>query len=311
MPPQPQNARLASPLAAGQSLDLYQHKRPDHDGQRPAATTAFMRPDLGMQVRPGAHVHRSVAGILARVLGRGLGPGTRVRAPHLRAVATRSPGVGRWTSEARIGVEATPCPQTDEDLTRTSLQCLLHLDGVVASVEDEQRSDTLFRREAQKKRFDLLGGHLVGVLGGAHASHVYGDRPALAGEVEPSDELVGPSSHDRLTGRVAGRMVIVAALGTALRVAAIPHAHVHGVDGRGCSAANEGMADEQFPQSFGIYLSSIQRGVKAASAATVRCFEAQVNGRRNVIRSEEGIGEFEESIGPTVEAFVERVTEGA
>jgi hypothetical protein len=42
----------------------------------------------------------------------------------------------------------------------------------------------------------------------------------------------------------------------------------------------------------------------------MRCFEAQVNGRRNVIRSEEGVGELEEGIAPTAEAFVERVTEG-
>src|SRR3954469_7784252 len=59
VPPQPQNARLASPLATGQPLDLYQHKRPDHDGKRSAATTAFVHPDLGMYLRPAAH--RSVS----------------------------------------------------------------------------------------------------------------------------------------------------------------------------------------------------------------------------------------------------------
>jgi hypothetical protein len=36
-----------------------------------------------------------------------------------------------------------------------------------------------------------------------------------------------------------------------------------------------------------------------------------VHRRRNGgVRSEEGVGELEESIGPTVEAFVVRVTEG-
>jgi hypothetical protein len=49
MPPQPQNPRFSSPLAVGQPLDLYQHERPDHDGQRSAATTAFVRPHLRMQ----------------------------------------------------------------------------------------------------------------------------------------------------------------------------------------------------------------------------------------------------------------------
>jgi hypothetical protein len=43
----------------------------------------------------------------------------------------------------------------------------------------------------------------------------------------------------------------------------------------------------------------------------MQCLEAQVNGRRNSVRGEEGVGELEEGIGPTVEAFVERVTEGA
>ena len=46
-------------------------------------------------------------------------------------------------------------------------------------------------------------------------------------------------------------MVIEAALAAGLRVAAIPHAHVHGVDGRR-SAPGEWMAGEQFPQSFNV-----------------------------------------------------------
>jgi hypothetical protein len=62
---------------------------------------------------------------------------------------------------------------------------------------------------------------------------------------------------------------------------------------------------------LGVYLPSIQRGVKAAPAAAMRRFEAQVNGRRNGVRGEDGVCELEEGIGPAVEAFVERVTEGA
>jgi hypothetical protein len=41
----------------------------------------------------------------------------------------------------------------------------------------------------------------------------------------------------------------------------------------------------------------------------MRCLEAQVNGRRDGVRSEEGVGEFEESVAPAVEASVERVAE--
>ena len=70
------------------------------------------------------------------------------------------------------------------------------------------------------------------------------------------------------------------------------------------------MAGEQPPQSFGVDPSPIQRGVEAAPAATMRCLEAQVNGRRDGgVRSEDGVGELEESVAPAVEAFVERVAE--
>src|SRR3712207_9176126 len=44
MPPQPHNLRFSPPLGAGQPLDLYQNQRASHDGQRPAATTAFVCP---------------------------------------------------------------------------------------------------------------------------------------------------------------------------------------------------------------------------------------------------------------------------
>jgi hypothetical protein len=147
-------------------------------------------------------------------------------------------------------------------------------------------------------------------LGGADALHVHGSGPTLAHEVQLCDELVGPACDDGLPGGVARRMVVVAALGAGFRIASGPHARVHGVDGRRCSAPRERMSGEQFPQSFGVYLPSVQRGVKATPAATMGRLEAQVNGRRNAIRSEESVGELEESIGSTVEAFVERTAEG-
>jgi hypothetical protein len=71
------------------------------------------------------------------------------------------------------------------------------------------------------------------------------------------------------------------------------------------------MAGDHSPQGFGVDAPSPKRGVKAAPAAAMRCFEAQVNGRGGGIRSEESIGELEEGVGPAVEAFVERATEGA
>src|SRR5215207_2134054 len=107
-------------------------------------------------------------------------------------------------------------------------------------------------------------------------------------------------------------MVVETTLGAGFCIAARPHAHVHGVDGRFASGSGgERMAGEQPPQSLGVDSSPVQRGVEAAPAATMRRFEAQVNGRRDRLRCEDGVGEFKEGIDPAVEAFVvERVAEG-
>jgi hypothetical protein len=105
----------------------------------------------------------------------------------------------RRVAEARVAVEAPPRPQADEDLARAPLQCSLHLDGVVARVEDEQREGLSFFEPTQQSP-DLLGGDLVDVLGGSDAHHVHGSGPTLAHEVELGDELVGPACDDRLAG---------------------------------------------------------------------------------------------------------------
>jgi hypothetical protein len=46
-------------------------------------------------------------------------------------------------------------------------------------------------------------------------------------------------------------MIVETTLGTALRIAALAHAHVHGIDGRRF-APGKRMADEQFPQGFSV-----------------------------------------------------------
>jgi hypothetical protein len=140
------------------------------------------------------------------------------------------------------------------------------------------------------------------------ALYLHGGAPAFAQEVELGDELVGPACDDGLASGVTRRMVVETTFGTALRVAARPHTHVHGVDGR--SASSKRMAGEQPPQSFSIDSSLVQRGVKAAPAAAMRRFEAQVNGRTDGVRGKDGVGEFEESVASAVEAIVERVAEG-
>src|SRR3712207_625313 len=92
-----------------------------------------------------------------------------------------------------------------------------------------------------------LLGYYVGVLGGSDALHIYGGGPTLADDVQPGDELVAPPGDDGLTGGVAVRTGIAAALGTPFGVATIPHARVHGVDGRFPFGAGERMTDQELP----------------------------------------------------------------
>jgi hypothetical protein len=170
--------------------------------------------------------------------------------------------------------EAPPRPQADEDLARTSLEPLLELHRIVSSVEYEQRSGPLLlllvlMREAHK-RFDLLSSHLVGVLRRTEALHVHRGNPALANEIELCDELVGPTRYDRLPSRVARRMVVEVALRATLCIAAIPHAHVHGVDGRRRFPSGKRMVSEQPPQSLGVDSSMAQRVLETAPATAVR-----------------------------------------
>src|SRR5215211_1291834 len=133
VPPQPQNARLPPTLAPGQTLDLDQDERADHDGQGSPSTLSCVVLDLRVQLGPRPHAHGSVTGVLASVLGGRLGPGARIVALHLRPVATWPSEARGWTGEARIAIEATSCPQTDEDLAWSFLLSLLYLDGIIAS----------------------------------------------------------------------------------------------------------------------------------------------------------------------------------
>jgi hypothetical protein len=186
-------------------------------------------------------------------------------------VATGAPDVCWWLREARVAVEAASRSQTDEDLASASLESLLQLDGVIARVEDKQGSSgpiLLVLDQEAHERSQLLGGYLVGVLRRREALHVHGGNPTLADEIELRNELVRPACDDGLPGRVAGWMVVETSLGAALRVAAIPHAHVYGVHRR--FASGERMASEQPPQSLSVDTSAIQRSVEATPATTMR-----------------------------------------
>jgi hypothetical protein len=65
-------------------------------------------------------------------------------------------------------------------------------------------------------------------------------------------------------------VVVEATFGTGLGVAAIPHAHVHGIDWRMAPpSVAQRMAGEQVPQRLLVDLSSAERGVEATPAAPV------------------------------------------
>lgn len=83
---------------------------------------------------------------------------------------------------------------------------------------------------------------------------------------------------------------------------------IHGVDRR--LPAGEGVANHQRAQGLGVDSSPFQCCVKATPTATVRRFEAQVNGRRNDACSEDGVAELEERVSAPIEAAVKRVAEG-
>jgi len=144
-------------------------------------------------------------------------------------------GSGRRRSAAPLAA--------DEDLVCAPFEHSLQLDGVVARVEDEQGDDPLF--EPAQQGLDLLGGDHIGVLGGPEALHVHGGGLALAHEAQLCDELVSPACDDGLAGGMPRRMIVVAALRARLSVAAIPHARVHGVDGR--ITLGERMAGQKLP----------------------------------------------------------------
>jgi hypothetical protein len=79
---------------------------------------------------------------------------------------------------------------------------------------------------------------------------------------------LGISGDDGLPRRVAARMVVEATLRATLCVAAIPHAHVHGIDRR--FASSKRMVGEQPPQSLGVVVSTAEGVVVAAPATAVR-----------------------------------------
>jgi hypothetical protein len=108
---------------------------------------------------------------------------------------------------------------------------------------------------------DLCCGGLVGVLQGMQAAGIDWGGPGVAVEAALRDPLPGPAGDDRLAGRVAGGMVVVAALRRALGITARPGGHINGEHQR---VGGRQEAHQQIPQLLGVDLPARQGGVGAA-----------------------------------------------
>jgi hypothetical protein len=75
---------------------------------------------------------------------------------------------------------------------------------------------------------------------------------------------------------VTRRVIVVPALGAALRIAAGPNTGVYSVDGGSSIVLGERVTDNQLPQGFKVHPSFAQRGVEATPATAVHTLKAQV-----------------------------------
>jgi hypothetical protein len=201
----------------------------------------------------------------------------------------------------RVGVEAAVGSQPDQHRCGSVGEVQGELGGVVAAVEDEQGHRPA-DRATRKQRVDLRRGGLVGVIQGMQAAGVDRGGPGVTLEAELGDPLVGPAGDDRLAGRVARGVVVVAALGRALGVAARPGGHV---DREHQRATIRQVADQQVAEPLGVDAAARQSGVDAAPAAPADRLQAQVRQRRDRPGAQQRVTELEQRIGAAGEAGVQ------
>ena len=211
----------------------------------------------------------------------------------------------RWR---RVGVKAAVGAQADEDGNGGLGQALRQLRRVVAGVEDEQGrwprlpgawlSRALICSTATVLAFSV-GWTRRTSSGAVQLSRV---------EAELGQPLVRPPGDDRLPGRVAGGMVVKAALRTGLGVAAGPDAQVDGVDRLAHRWRRAEPATRAGPPRRGALGQGI---VEAAPAAAVCGLQAEVGQRGDRLGRQQGIDQLEQGVGAAREAAVQGGAEGA
>ncbi len=241
--------------------------------------------------------------ILHRVRRRRLRPCRGIIAGKLGAVARRTTSrLGRrW-----VAIEAPASAQADKDRHGRIPPLTGQLLGIVARVKDAERT-AVPRSQAADERADLAGRDGMAVLGRRDTGHIQRRRPTVTGEAELGHPLVGPPRHNRLTRRVPRRMVIEAAGGAGLGIAARPHADIDRIDG---ALVRERVLRDQRPQGRHVEAALGQGRIEAAPAAPIRRRRAQMDRRGHGLHAEQGVDEIEEGGRSPREAGVERHPEG-
>jgi len=103
-------------------------------------------------------------------------------------------------------------------------------------------------------------------------------------------------------------VIVVAALGARLGVAARPDAHVDRVDRL---PIGEGVTRQEVTQRAARHAAAVEGGVGAAPPTTMGRGQAQVRRREGWPRRQQGVHELEEGIGAIAEASVRVGAEGA
>jgi len=101
---------------------------------------------------------------------------------------------------------------------------------------------------------------------------------------------------------MARRVVIVAALGACLGIAACPDAHI---DGIGRVATGQWTRGDGSAERLVVDVSLGQRGVHAAPSAAVKRDQAQMRERRGRSAGQERVADLEPRVGAPTEAGVE------
>src|SRR5215217_4445641 len=205
-PPQPQHLGRTGP--GRDSLDLDAEDGAAHDRPRPAGAVAGVALLLGMQPTPRLDGDGAVLVVVGGKGGGRGGPGGRVGEVELGAMAAWTSARAGW-AWWRVGVEAAVRSQPHQHRHGQVGEVEGQLGGVVAAVEDEQRyppADV----QPFKQRADLACGGLVGVVQGMQPPGVHRGGPRVALKAQPRDPLERPAGDDRLAGRMARGVVVVA-----------------------------------------------------------------------------------------------------